>query len=251
MAKAGRWDDFEAVTVRGTEELLKAACRQQVKQFVHVSTVAIYGVHDQETVTEAFPLDTHTPKRGYYTRSKVESEQLVWRYAQQDGLPVTILRPGILYGLGKPPFIARLRVPLGRTLLAVIARSDQLLPLTFVDNMAAAISLALGREQAIGNAYNIVDSETIRQGRYLELLREYGLLQTRTILLSPTLFLPWIAVGEWVCHRLGVVPPVSRHQLERACVSVRYDTTRARKDLEWTPRVGLVDALNAMRDIQG
>jgi nucleoside-diphosphate-sugar epimerase len=250
MTVGDAWSTFEAVTVRGTEMLLQAASRHKVKRFLHISSLGVYG-DGQDTITEASPFDASSDERGHYTRSKIESERLVWEYAREHGLPTTVIRPGPLYGPGKPPFVARLCVPVGSKFQIVVARSDQYLPLTYVENVAEAICLALEREQAIGRDYNIVDGEALQQGTYLKLLRQVGLSQRRTIVLPPAPLYPMVSLVEQACRWMGVTPPLSRHQLERTLASVRYDTSRAQKELGWSPQVGLVEALRTMHAARG
>lgn len=247
----GSWSDFEAVNVRGTERLLEAAGGEGITRFLHVSSLGVYGLHGQETVTEGSPFDDHPGERGHYTRSKIEAEQAVWTYSREHGLPITVIRPGILYGPGRPPVVARLVVPVGPKLRIVIARPDQRLPLAYVDNVAEAIHLALRSKQAIGRDYNVVDSEAILQGEYLTLLRKVGLSQARIIRLPPTLLYPLVSSCEHVCRWMGIAPPLSSHQFERASASVRYDTSRAREELGWSPQVGLVEGLRTLRGAGG
>ena len=251
MATGGAWSEFEAVTVRGTESLLEAACRQKVGRFLHVSSLGVYGLNGERTITEDSPFDASPDARGYYARSKIEAERLVWQYARERGLPSTVIRPGPLYGPGRPPFVARLRIPLGPKLQIVIARSQQYLPLTYVEHAAEVMSLALHSDRAIGRAYNVVDREPIQQGKYLVLLREVGLSQARTVLIPPAPFFSLVSWVERACHWVGVTPPLSRHQLERALTSVIYDTTRAHEELEWDPKMGLVETLSQIREVRG
>lgn len=250
MTVGDAWSTFEAVTVRGTERLLQAASHHQVKRFLHISSLGVYG-DGQDTVTEESPFDASPSARGHYTRSKIEAERLVWAYAREHGLPTTVIRPGPLYGPGRPPFVARICVPVGSKFQIVIARSEQYLPLTYVENVAEAICLALEREQAIGRDYNIVDGEALQQGAYLDLLRQMGLSRRRTIVLPPSPLYPMIALVEQACRWTGVTPPLSRHQLERTLASVRYDTSRAQQELGWSPKVGLVEALRTMQAARG
>jgi nucleoside-diphosphate-sugar epimerase len=250
MDTGSLWSEFEQVTIRGTERLLEAACRENIDRFVHVSSLGIYGINGEETVTEESPFDAGEESRGHYTRSKIESERLVWNYHRERKLPVTVVRPGILYGPGRPPFVARLCVPVGPRLRIAIGRSRQRLPLAYVENVAEAIHLALRSRRAAGKAYNIVD-EGIFQKEYLVLLRRADLSKARTILLSPTPLYPFLSLFERLCRRLGVTPPVSRHQFERALASLRYDTSRAREDLGWSPTIGVVEGLMKIRAAMG
>ncbi|MFQ5903446.1 MAG: NAD-dependent epimerase/dehydratase family protein [Candidatus Binatia bacterium] len=242
----GSWSDFKEVNIRGTERLLEEACRERIKRFLHVSTLGVYGLDGQETtITEESPLDEGN--RGYYTRSKIESERLIWKYSRERDLPVTVIRPGILYGPGKPPFVSRPFVALGPKLRIAIARPEQRLPLTYVENVAEAIHLALHSNRAIGRAYNVVD-EAVLQEDYLALLSRVGLNHARTILLPPTPIYLLLSLSEHFCRWLGVAPPVSRDQFQRALASILYDTSRAREELGWSPKVGMAEALSKIRE---
>jgi len=242
----GSWSEFEEVTVRGTERLLETACQEKVNRFLHVSSLGVYGLNGNQTVTEESPFDDDDRNRGHYTRSKVESERLVWKYSRENGLPTTVIRPGVLYGPGRAPFVARLCVPIGPKLRIAFGRSQQRLPLAYVENVADAICLALRSNRAAGKSYNIVD-QGIFQKEYLAQLRRVDLSEARTILLSPTPLYPFLSLLEQCCRWIGISPPVSRHQFERALASLYYDTSRAREELGWSPKIGVVEGLMKIR----
>ena len=242
MQANSSWEEFEKVNVRGTERLLEAVCRERVCRFVHVSSLGIYGLRDQETITEQSQLDESAGQRGSYTRSKIESERVIWKYHHERGLPITVVRPGILYGPGRP-FVGRVVIPLGSRRKIVVARRDQRIPLVYVGNAADAIHLALSSDCSIGKAYNIVDSEGVFQRDVLKLLKQIDLSSDRIFLVPPGLFSPVISFVEFVCRSIRFPVPVSRHQFQRAMASVRYDTSHARNELGWSPKVGLEEGV--------
>ncbi|HWO40506.1 MAG TPA: NAD(P)-dependent oxidoreductase [Candidatus Eisenbacteria bacterium] len=249
METSSPWRDFEEVTIRGTERLLEAACRHSVGRFLHVSSLGIFGT-GSGTITEDSPLDDGLESRGAYTRSKAEAERVVWEYHRERNLPVTVIRPGLLYGPGKSPVVARVSFSIGSKLRVAIGLSQQRLPLAYVEDVADAIHLALNNDRAIGKAYNVVD-DGILQKEYLALLRRAKLTRTRTILISPEPIYPLLSMLERSCRWLRIRPPVSRHQFERALASIHYDTTRARRDLGWSPRVHVADGLRRIRAASG
>jgi nucleoside-diphosphate-sugar epimerase len=242
MNTAGAWSEFQEITVRGTERLLEAAREKKVSRFLHVSSLGVYGLNGSEIITEESPFDNGETNRGHYTRSKIESEKLVWKYSTESGLGVTVIRPGVLYGPGGRQVTARLCVPLGPRLRIAIGGRNQILPLVFVENTADAIHLALRNSEAVGRAYNLVD-DAISQGEYLKLLKHYELVNALTILVSPAPFYPLVSAVEHCFRLIGLSPPVSRHQFKRALASIRYDTSRARVELGWRPRVGMAEGL--------
>lgn len=92
------WGDEQAfldTNTRGTEHLLAAAAQAKVERFIHVSTVAVVGHPDPDSVIdEAYP-----PKPAdAYQQSKLHGEQIALRYYQEQQVPVIVLRPGAYYG---------------------------------------------------------------------------------------------------------------------------------------------------------
>ncbi len=99
----GAWEDFASVNIHATRRLLQASLEQGVKKFVHVSSVGIFALpRYRETITEDTPTDPLAPKRGHYTRSKTLADELVRQWAARHPLPVTLIRPGHIYGPTAP-----------------------------------------------------------------------------------------------------------------------------------------------------
>lgn len=80
---------FVETNVTGTQVLLDAALKANVKRFHHVSTDEVFGalpLDSQQRFSEQTPYDPHSP----YSASKAGSDHLVRAYADTYGLPVTI-----------------------------------------------------------------------------------------------------------------------------------------------------------------
>jgi nucleoside-diphosphate-sugar epimerase len=248
VAVGGPWSAFEEVTVRGTEHVLEAAVTHHVGLFLHVSSLGVYGPEGQTTINEDSPFDHDPEGQGFYSRSKMVSERLVWRYAEQHALPVCVIRPGILYGPSRPVYLPRLRFSISGRLLVVIGPRQQYVPLAHVDNVAAAILLALHSPQAVGKSYNLVDSETVCLKDYLALLQRLGHIPARTLVIPPAPFYPVVRAIEAFSGLMGRSAPVSRRQLDRVFASRRFDTTRARRELGWQPEISLEQGLRGLQD---
>src|SRR5262245_30025683 len=90
--------------VVGTRVLLEAARKAQVGRFVLVSSLAVYGTRGRckgDVIDERCPLDPEPHRRDGYTYSKVAQEKVVWEAREQHGLPVAVIRPGVIYGPGR------------------------------------------------------------------------------------------------------------------------------------------------------
>lgn len=81
--------DFVETNVSGTQVLLDAALKLDIKKFHHVSTDEVFGalpLNSSTRFTESTPYNPHSP----YSASKAGSDHLVRAYFDTYGLPITI-----------------------------------------------------------------------------------------------------------------------------------------------------------------
>lgn len=94
IVKARKPEDFFAVNTQGTRNLLEAAiARGGLKRFVYVSSLAAMGPS-----TDGTPVHENADPKPvtHYGRSKLEAERAVLAAAEK--LPVTVIRPPMIYG---------------------------------------------------------------------------------------------------------------------------------------------------------
>jgi len=160
------------VTGPGTEaqlrNLFEAAYRRGVTRVVHLSTTEVYGGVAGD-VDEDHPIG---PGQSDYARSKIAAERACAEYIAR-GLPLVVLRPTIVYG----PFSETWTVKVAQRLLS----GRWSLPedscrgtcnLLYVDDLVAAILLALRTDQAVGEAFNVNGRERVTWNQYFRALGE-------------------------------------------------------------------------------
>jgi len=154
------------VTVLGTENLLEAAQRANVQRVVHISTIDVYGSGDG--VFDEDQPRTYTDRE--YGDSKIDAEKVCTRYIES-GLPLVMLRPTLVYG----PFSASWTVEWAERLQSppwLLSEEDcrGTCNLLYVDDLVAAVGLALERDEAVGQAFNINGPEQPSWNEYLAAL---------------------------------------------------------------------------------
>lgn len=247
---SGRWVDFLEVNVLGTERLIQAALEHGVRRIVHVSSIGIYGPRPEGSViSEDDGYDPHAGVgRGHYTRTKIMADQLAFWYVRERSAPITVIRPATIYGPGGRSSLVRVGAKLG-PLNAVFGDGRNLLPLVYVDNVVDALVLAARREEAIGRAYNVVDDDAITQRAYLGRMGP-ALGSTRPTVYLPLLAVRVLAAGADLAKaalRGGRRSPQGLfYRIRRSLQSVQYDTSRAKAELGWKPRVDFEEALRRM-----
>src|SRR5688572_471312 len=142
-----------------SKNLLEAIAQTGRKiKVVHVSSFGVYAaaaMRPGEVLTEETPLESEPIRRDLYSYSKLRQEQLFWEYSRERGIPLVVLRPGVIYG----PSGSRLSVRIGLSLgpLFLFLGGKNRLPLTFVHNCADAIIAASESDSAIGQSFNVHD----------------------------------------------------------------------------------------------
>jgi len=242
VATTGAWEEFAEANIRATRRLIAAAVEAGVERIIHISSLSVYAVDTNGiTVAEDSAYESESDARGHYSRSKLGADRAAL-YEARRGAPVVVLRPGLLYGPGRRPPLARQSFNV-KGLKLILARRDYRLPMTHVDNVADAVVLALRAPNAIGQAFTIVD-ENIRQEEYTSLYRAAAGELWRPV------YLPVGAVGlaaRVLEKALGLArrrSPVTYHQIRRATDSATFDCARARSVLGWQPRIGVQEGLD-------
>lgn len=93
---------FFQVNVQGTKNLLKGLEIEIPKQFVFISSVAVYGLEQGNNIDEKSILKAKDP----YGLSKIQAEQVVLDWCKQYNVTCTILRLPLLVGKNPPGNLA-------------------------------------------------------------------------------------------------------------------------------------------------
>ena len=241
LGSPGTRADYFAANVTGTEGVLAACAQQGVKQIVYVSSLAVYGpIPEGERIDEDTPFDQHPDLRDAYAESKIAADRRVATFAQQTGIPTVILRPGIVFGPGRPLPSGILGFSMGKTNV-VFGNPNHRLPLNYVENLIDAMQMAAASGEGL-RQFNVVDDDELTLGRYHEVRRSVDGSATRFCSAWP------MRIASPFAEALRLLLPMgdtrlSQHQLRRAWQNRWYDTHRIREETGWRPRVPLLEAV--------
>ena len=91
---------LQLVNQQGTADLVNLCIDRNIKKLAYVSSIAALGSETSGTIDESTPWNPAREKTPY-AYSKYGAELEVWR-ASQEGIPVVIVNPGVILGLGMP-----------------------------------------------------------------------------------------------------------------------------------------------------
>lgn len=239
-AKVGDWghvDEYRTVNVEGLRLLLDAVTGRPLHRFVHVSSLGVYAARHHFGTDETEPLpDNHIDG---YTQSKVETEKLALDCQRKHGVPVTVLRPGFIYGPRDRSILPRLADRLREKSVIYIARGKYALNTTYVGNLVDAILLAIDSPAAVGEVFNITDGEFVTKRRFFEAVAD-GLKLPRPKMSVPVFLARFLANWrERVFRKKNKPHPprITQAQLKFAGLNLDFSIAKARLKLGYAPRV--------------
>lgn len=227
------------VSALGTLNMLRAAQAADVGRVVHVSSIAVYGMNCYGTVTEDYP--RQPSPHDYYQQAKSLAEDLLWDFAAQHALPVTCVRPGMVYGPGSGFWSKRLYALMRRIPMPVVGDGQGHAHPIFIDDLVDLLVTASAHPAAVGGAFNGTPDPaptwTTFLGHYAAMANN-----TRTVHLAPA----------WLRSASPLVTALTRWQGEPLDLGgmvnfftrrLTYSMQRAADVLGWRARVTLPEGM--------
>lgn len=231
------WAEIERSMV-GSARIVGACCLAAgTKRLVHVGSIAgLYLGDGGETITGATPPDPSSGSRGDYARGKAESDRALLKMFRDDGLPVCILRPGVVVGEGTSPFHSGLGFYNNDQYCLGWNLGDNPLPFVLASDIAGAIATSLTAKGIDGKCYNLVGDVRLTAR---EFIGELATMTNRPLHFYPQSInkLFGAEIGKWVIKRLigrDAPFPNLRDMKSRGMVA-RFDNSDAKADLGWEP----------------
>lgn len=214
---------FLQTNILGTEVLARAALKNNVKRFHHVSTDEVFGsleLGSPVKFNEQTPYDPRSP----YSASKASSDHLVRAYGESYGLPYTITNCSNNYGSWDSPgrvipvFIAN---ALAGKPLPIYGNGEAIRDYLFVEDHCNAIDLAIHNGK-IGETY-CVGGAAQRNG---------------------------IQIAETVLEKLGKSKELIEFVTDRPGHDMRYDIdpTYIQEQLGWKQSVSFEEGIERTID---
>lgn len=229
---------LEAVHVKATEHLMRAAKKRGVRRFVHTSTMGVHG-HVKNG-----PGDENTPygPGDDYQETKLEGELLARRLGTELSLPLTVIRPCGIYGPGDTRFLKMIK-PIRHQKFIMIGSGKVHYHFVFVDDLVNGFIVAAERPEAEGEVFLI-------GGEDRPTLNELAIMLARLQLVSP----PKIRIPVWpvywagwlcekFCNALGVEPPLHPRRVGFFTKNRDFSIAKARALLGYKPLVSVEEGM--------
>ncbi len=216
-------DAFFTVNVQGTKNLLNALKKSFLpKNFVFISSVAVYGINEGVLINEEQPLNAMDS----YGISKIQAESIIQQWCKEHGIICTILRLPLVVGPNPPGNLGRMINAIKKGYYCNIggghARKSMVL--------ANDISKILCTLNLKGGIYNLTDG-------YHPSINEMAHCIALQIGIKKIINMPyWFAkIIAQMTNLLGQRGPINNNKLTKIVNTLTFDDSKARRELGWLP----------------
>ena len=245
-------ETIRAINVEGTLNAFRAAAAGGAARFVYASSVAAYGFHPDNPIGMDEDWPVRPAARLFYAQEKAELEQLLQDEAKgSPDVGLYLLRPPIVLGphaMGAKDALPAPLAALTRRVLELAGRlpvpvpvpaPDLPLQLIHEDDVGQALLRCVVAEGPPG-AYNIAADDIVTAA---DVIRELGL----TPVPLPSGLVQSAARAAASIPLPSFAPPAAEW-VEAATQPAIMDTSKAKRELGWSPQH---TALEALRDTLG
>lgn len=237
----GPEEAFVEANVRGTERLLDAARSAGVRRFVHLSSIAVFGVPSPPTFDDASP---YAPGRDPYSRTKIAGEQAALRAYREHGFPVTVLRPAVVYG-PRGTWAEEPAAMIRAGTMFLLGGGEGTCHPCYVENLVDAMLLAAEHPRALGEGFIVGDDQPMTFRAYFDhLARAVGRGPVRRSIPLPVARAMATALEAAArLRRSGTRPLLTHAALDMLTVRSRMSMSKLRQQLGFAPRYGVDEAM--------
>lgn len=222
--------DFYNVNVNGTSNLLKSLAHKNIKGFMFVSSVAVYGVKNGENISE----DTNLAATDPYGKTKIDAEKMILEWGLENNTIISIIRPPLIIGKNAPGNLGKMIAGIKNGRYVNIANGKAKRSVVLAEDIAF-FSLKL---ITVGGIYNLTDG---LDASFEQLSNKI----TKAIGKGKVKNIPfWVAniiakVGDLIEISLKKEAPFSTKKLKQMTTDLTFSSKKA-SEIGWRPR-GIIE----------
>lgn len=225
--------EFRKVNLDGSAHLARQAAQAGVKRFVFMSSIGVNGNSSGDTpYTEQDTPQPHSP----YALSKYEAEQRLKEIGADYGMEVVIVRAPLVYGPYNPGNFLTLLKAVHRMLPLPFGTVNNQRSFLYIDNLVDALCCCAVHPKAANKTYLVSDGEEISTS---QLIRDLAANMNKHAYLLPV---P-ASILRQIAKFLG-----RSSQIEQLVGSLVIDSSKIRRELDWTPPFTIAHGLQQTAD---
>jgi len=236
-----KWDtpeeDYWNVNFEGSKNVFDLSVENGVKQLIYASSASVIGPVTSEPLDENDPYDSSST----YKKTKIEVEKFL--LSKASSIPITIIRPELVYGPGDLHHLKLFKMIKGKKFVMPTPGKNIIQP-TYVDDIVQGFRLILMNKKAFGKKFIFAGNEIISSRQFVDMIAEN--LGAPVPKISIPAFISELASMslEFLGKSFNFVPPITQSSLEFFTLNNAYDISFAKKELGYEPAVPLKEGIN-------
>lgn len=215
---------YYEVNVQGTQNVLEAMDKANVKNIIFTSSVAIYGLNKQNP-DEQHPADPFN----HYGKSKWQAEEILRKWYNKDpnNRSLTIIRPTVIFGERNRGNVYNLLNQIASNHFLMVGKGTNYKSMAYVGNVAAFIKYQLENLKPGYRVYNYIDKPDMDMNDLVSVVEKS--LNKKI----PNIHFPyWLGMlGGYGFDILGKITgkklAISSVRIKKFCATTRFDATKA------------------------
>lgn len=239
----GKWQDFYDSNVLGTENVIKFCLKNNVRRLIYVSSPSVYSAKFDRFNIKEEDFDKNN-KLNFYIKSKILAEDLINKIDNQK-LETVIIRPRGLFGIGDTSLVPRLINANSKIGIPLFNDGKNVVDITCVENVAYSLRLAMEKEEANGNIYNITNGDPTEFKNILDkLFTELGeRANYRKMNINLMYFVASVIELFYKLFRIYKEPMITKYTIATLGYSQSLNIEKAKKDLDYNPKITLEEGI--------
>lgn len=239
----GKWQDFYDSNVLGTENVIKFCLKNNVRRLIYVSSPSVYSAKFDRFNIKEEDFDKNN-KLNFYIKSKILAENLINKIDNQK-LETVIIRPRGLFGIGDTSLVPRLINANSKIGIPLFNDGKNIVDITCVENVAYSLRLAMEKEEANGNIYNITNGDPTEFKNILDKL--FTELEERANYRKMNINLMYCVASVielfYKLFRIYKEPMITKYTIATLGYSQSLNIEKAKKDLGYNPKITLEEGI--------
>ncbi len=229
----GSDEGYRKVHLHSTQLMAEAVKgKPAFKRFVHTSTVGVQGhIEGDDYADENYRF---SPGDGYQ-RTKLEGEQWLEKFASENNLPYTVIRPAPIYGPGDGRLLKFFKM-VDKGYILMLGKGKGIYHLVHVDDLTEIFLLAGVSEKALSQVFIAAGEEPISIIDMGHSIARALNKKIRVIRLPIQPFFLAADICKAVCTPLGIQPPLYRRRVAFYTKDRKFNISKLKNVLGYQPK---------------
>lgn len=222
--------EYAQINVRSSLALALMSVGADVKRFIYISSTRVASVLNNLETAD------------YYAHSKYDAELGLRKISAEQNLPLTIVRPSLVYGAGVKGNLSSLLTAILQGWIPPLPETEGGVSMIATEDLISALIIILENDTTIRKTYSLDDGEVYNPRRIYRDARSHLRKSIPGWSIPISVLATAAKLGD-LADRHGLHLPLTTPRLEKLFANTASPDTRLHQDTGWQPNKKFADVL--------